>query len=114
MKKFLEMVDNNKGEFKKFALNRLNGATKISENAKEKAGDAMLTYHHFSVKLSYYEKASKGNFNLEDNDKELEDLIKELSELNIDKSKQIDFQKLLGKIEVLGELRIKYLELKKG
>jgi hypothetical protein len=49
-------------EFIEFAKKRLEGATKISDNAKAKGGDAMLTHYHFVVKLPYYEKASKGEF----------------------------------------------------
>jgi len=43
-----------------FVSNRMNGAAKISQNAKEKGGDALLTYHHFVVKLPYYQKAKNG------------------------------------------------------
>ena len=40
--------------FDEFAEKRMGGATKIANNAKEKGGPAMLTYHHFKVKLPYY------------------------------------------------------------
>ena len=52
-------------EFIEFATKRLEGATKISDNAKAKGGPAMLTHYHFVVKLPHYEKASKGEFNCE-------------------------------------------------
>jgi hypothetical protein len=97
--------------FEIFATKRLSGAEKISNNAKEKGGPAMLTYHHFVVKLPYYKKASKGNFNLESTKTELSDLLAELSNLNYDVDMgQTYFQRLVGKIEVLGELIIKHNE----
>ena len=54
-----------KENFETFAKNRLAGAEKIIKNAKEKGGPAMLTYHHFVVKLPHYKKASEGKFNIE-------------------------------------------------
>jgi len=92
-----------------FAEKRLKGATKIVNNAKEKGGVSMLTYHHFEVKLSYYEKAAKGELNMADAKKEYKELLEKLykstkGDMNIE---QIAFQELVGKIEVLGELIIK-------
>ena len=92
-----------------FAETRLGGAEKIADNAKEKGGPSMLTYHHFKVKLPYYKKASEGKFNVEEGKKEYKELLKKLyqstkGEMNIE---QIEFQKLVGLIEVLGELIIK-------
>jgi hypothetical protein len=98
------------GAFEEFAGTREKGAEKIANNAKEKGGPSMLTYHHFHVKLPYYKKAAEGKLDLEAAHKEYKDLIKQLhtatkTEMNID---QIAFQKLVGKIEVLGELLIKH------
>jgi hypothetical protein len=92
-----------------FAETRLGGAEKIADNAKEKGGAALLTYHHFEVKLEYYEKAAKGDLDMEDAKKEYKDLLEKLytatkSDMDIE---QIAFQELLGKMEVLGELIIK-------
>jgi hypothetical protein len=92
-----------------FAEKRLKGATKIADNAKEKGGVSMLTYHHFEVKLPYYEKATKGELNMGDAEKEYKVLLEKLysstkGDMNIE---QIAFQELVGKIEVLGELIIK-------
>lgn len=92
-----------------FAEKRLKGATKIADNAKEKGGVSMLTYHHFEVKLPYYEKAAKGELNMGDAEKEYKVLLEKLysstkGDMNIE---QIAFQELVGKIEVLGELIIK-------
>lgn len=97
-------------DFKKFADTRMGGAKKITDNAKEKGGLSMLTYHHFKVKLPYYKKASEGKFNLDEGKKEYKELLKKLyqstkGEMNIE---QIEFQKLVGQIEVLGELIIKH------
>lgn len=92
-----------------FAETRLGGAEKIADNAKEKGGAALLTYHHFEVKLEYYEKAAKGELDIDDAKKEYKDLLEKLysatkGDMDIE---QIDFQELLGKMEVLGELIIK-------
>ena len=91
-----------------FASTRLAGAEKIADNAKEKGGDAMLTYHHFHVKLPYYEKAANDKLDFGKAREEYNVLLEELykstkDEIVID---QIAFQKLVGKIEVLGELII--------
>ena len=95
--------------FEDFAETRLKGATKIAENAKEKGGFSMLTYYHFNVKLDYYKKASEGKFDLEKSKEEFKKHLSELCELTEDvKMEQIKFQKLVGLIEVLGELIIKH------
>lgn len=96
-------------DFEEFAEIRMGGAEKISSNAKEKGGLSMLTYHHFVVKLPYYKKASEGKLNMEDAEKEYKQLLEKLYSstkrgMNIG---QVEFQKLVGKIEVLGELLIK-------
>jgi hypothetical protein len=93
--------------FEDFSEKRGEGAAKIAENAKEKGGLSILTYHHFEVKAPYYKKAEEGQFNYNESMLELNTLIGELNEgvknMTIE---QIEFQKLLGKIEVLGELLI--------
>jgi hypothetical protein len=107
---FLNEASNPKETFEQFAGNRLGGATNIANMAKEKGGDAMLTYHHFVVKLPYYKKASQGKFDPEKMTEELETLTKKL--ISGTKSgialKQVEFQKLVGLIEVIGELLIRY------
>ena len=92
-----------------FAETRLGGAEKIADNAKEKGGAALLTYPHYEVKLEYYEKAAKGDLDMEDAKKEYKDLLEKLysSTKNDMDIEQIAFQELLGKMEVLGELIIK-------
>ena len=112
---FVELAEAKKeesiiGAFEEFADKRLGGAEKITNNAKEKGGPSMLTYHHFHVKLPYYKKAAEGKLDLEAAHKEYKELLKQLhtatkSSMNIE---QIAFQKLVGKIEVLGELLIKH------
>lgn len=96
-------------DIEKFADTRLGGAEKIVDNAEKKGGLAMLTYHHFKVKLPYYKKAKEGNMNMADTKKEYKELLEKLysatkGDMNIE---QIAFQELLGKLEVLGELIIK-------
>lgn len=98
-----------KTDFEEFASKRFGGAEKIANNAKEKGGPSMLTYHHFIVKLPYYKKASEGNFDLEKSKDELKEHLDKLCGLSDDVNiGQIEFQKLVGIIEVLGELIIKH------
>ena len=85
-----------------FVNNRMNGAAKITQNAKEKGGDALLTYQHFAVKLPYYEKAKKGEFDIDVAKKEWWDTFGKIS---LDMS-QDEFQTEVGRLEVLGELII--------
>ena len=93
-----------------FAKKRHDGAEKIANSAKEKGGIALLTYNHFIVKLPYYEKVSKGKFDFKKMKEEYEKLCSELhSYMNkIEKVDQTKFQKLVGKIEVVGELLIRH------
>ena len=86
-----------------FVNNRMNGAAKISQNAKEKGGDALLTYHHFVVKLPYYEKAKNGEMDIDTAKKEF---IETLGKISLDMD-QTTFQTEVGRLEVLGELIIK-------
>lgn len=106
-----KLVQETKQE-EEFADTRLSGAEKIVDNAKEKGGLAMLTWHHFKVKLPYYKKASEGKLDMKDAKKEYIDLLEELYEsTNEDMDiSQIAFQELVGKLEVLGELLIKHKE----
>lgn len=98
-----------KNEFEIFAEKRLGGAEKISKASKEKGGISMLTYHHFIVKLPYYKKAAKGKFDIESSKKELQNHITELNKMGKNvKIEQVKFQRLVGLIEVLGELIIKH------
>lgn len=103
--KLFELMNESKEEsFETFAEKRLGGATKIVNNAKEKGGPSMLTYHHFVVKLPYYKKASQGKFDLEKVKKEFNETLKKIS---MDMG-QVEFQKEMGRLEVLGELIIKH------
>lgn len=92
-----------KETFEEFANMRGKGAAKISENAEKKGGLALLTWHHFKVKLPYYKKATEGKFNIEDAEKEFEQTYKKIS---LDMT-QIEFQREVGRLEVLGELLIR-------
>lgn len=94
---------------KTFAKKRHDGAKKITENALEKGGPALLTYNHFRVKLSYYRSVVDGKFDAKALNKEYKQLMSVLAEYSKDISKinQKTFQELVGKIEVVGELLIK-------
>jgi hypothetical protein len=97
--------------FEEFSKKRGEGASKIAENAKEKGGLSILTYYHFDVKAPYYKKAQQGSLDLVKSKRELKALVGELYQGIDDMSiKQVAFQKLVGKIEVLGELLIENKE----
>jgi hypothetical protein len=96
-------ASNESKPFEEFAEKRFKGAKKIADSAKEKGGPSMLTYHHFKVKLPYYTKAENGKMDIEAARKEFEKTYKKIS-LNMT---QIEFQREVGRLEVLGELIIK-------
>ena len=48
-----------KETFVELAGIRGKGAAKIADTAREKGGLALLTWHHFKVKESYYKKQMK-------------------------------------------------------
>jgi hypothetical protein len=85
-----------------FAETRGKGAEKIANTAKEKGGLAMLTYQHFNVKLPYYGKAAKGKLDYKKAKEEYEKTYKKIS---LDMT-QTEFQREVGRLEVLGELLI--------
>ena len=92
-----------KETFEDFAKKRGEGASKIADTAQSKGGLAMLTYNHFKVKAPYYDKASKGKFDKEAAEKEFEQTLKKISL----KMTPIEFQREVGRLEVLGELLIR-------
>lgn len=94
-------------KFNEFANIRKTGANKIANNAKEKGGYSLLTWHHFKVKLPYYKKASEGKFDLEAAKKEYMETYKKI---NLDMG-EIEFQREVGRLEVLGELILKNKKL---
>jgi len=92
-----------KETFEEFANIRGKGAAKIAETAEKKGGLALLTWHHFKVKAPYYKKATEGKFDEEAAKKEFEKTLKKIS-LNMT---PIEFQREVGRLEVLGELLIR-------
>ena len=103
MIKLSDILKEVKETFEQFAVTRGKGAAKISENAEKRGGLALLTWHHFKVKAPYYKKAAEGKFDIEKAKKEFEDTYKKIS-LNMT---QIEFQREVGRMEVLGELLIR-------
>ena len=80
--------------------------------AKKKGGYALLTFHHFEVKLAIYSKASAGKFKLSEATTKLDSLVSKLNQslstTGEIKMTQVQFQKLVGLIEVWGELIIRF------
>ena len=92
--RFLNESDSDEKSFEEFAKTRLDGATKIAESAKERGGDALLTYYHFIVKLPYYKKAADGKFDLSESKKELAEHLKTIDgSTKAIKLKQMEFQR---------------------
>ena len=110
MIKLVDILNEVKDTFEDFADTRGKGAEKITNNAKEKGGLALLTWHHFKVKLPYYKKAAEGKFDTEKAEKEYKELLEKLYKGTKGDFKltQTNFQELVGKLEVLGELLIKH------
>ena len=103
MIKLIRLLTEAKETFESFAKTRGEGAAKIASNAQEKGGLALLTWHHFKVKAPYYKKATEGKFDKEAAKKEFEETYKKIS-LNMT---PIEFQREVGRLEVLGELLIR-------
>jgi hypothetical protein len=85
-----------------FVRDRLEGATKIAQKAREKAGPAQLTYWHFNAKVNLYKELIekiKNNDNLE-----LEKKFESLKQKINTHMGQRTFQQLMGEMEVLGEI----------
>ena len=101
--RLLELLREAKEAFEDFAKARGEGAVKIASNAQDKGGLALLTWHHFKVKAPYYKKAVEGKLDMEKAEKEFEETYKKIS---LDMS-QIEFQREVGRLEVLGELLIR-------
>ena len=103
MIKLSDILKEAKETFENFAIARGKGAAKIAAAAEEKGGLSLLTWHHFKVKAPYYKKAEEGKFDKEAAVKEFDKTLKSIS-LNMT---QIEFQREVGRLEVLGELLIR-------
>ena len=103
MIKLVNLLTEAKESFEEFAKKRGDGVAKIASNAEEKGGLALLTWHHFKVKAPYYKKATEGKFDKEVAKKEFEQTLKKIS-LNMT---PIEFQREVGRLEVIGELLIR-------
>ena len=103
MIKLTDILKEAKETFENFAITRGKGAAKIASTAEEKGGLSLLTWHHFKVKAPYYKKAEEGKFDKEAATKEFDKTLKSIS-LNMT---QIEFQREVGRLEVLGELLIR-------
>jgi hypothetical protein len=104
IKKILRETFDVSESFKDFANTREGSAEKIANTAKEKGGYSLLTWHHFKVKLPYYKKVSEGKFDINETKKEFKETYEKI---NFDMS-QTEFQREVGRLEVLGELIIKH------
>ena len=103
MIKLVNILKEAKQSIEDFASTRLKGAEKIADTTLKAGGLSLLTYKHYKVKLPYYKKAIKGNFDKEAAKKEFDETYKKIS---LDMT-QNEFQREVGRLEVLGELLIR-------
>lgn len=95
-----------------FLKNRRNGAKETAAKAKQKGGDAILSYYHFAAKDKPYAEVTSVLRNQGLN--AAKKLCKEnykmlLKNVDLDMS-QKEYQAIVGKIEVYGECYIKFLD----
>lgn len=90
-------------DFEKFAAKRRDGAQLLASEARSRGGAAKLTAEHFEAKGPIYRKAADGHFDRSDAEAEYRRLLSRLSTLPTD---PMEFQRLTGKLEALGELLI--------
>ena len=103
MIKLLDILKEAKQSIEEFASTRLKGAEKIADTTQKAGGLSLLTYKHYKVKFPYYKKAINGKFDKEAAKKEFAEILKSISlDMN-----QNEFQRQVGKMEVLGELLIR-------
>jgi hypothetical protein len=97
-----------------FLKNRRKGAQNNAADAKEKGGDAILSYYHFQAKDKPYREVTQILKNdglkaaIKFSKSETKRVIRELDFIN---DTQKEFQALMGVIEVFGECYIKLQEL---
>lgn len=108
------ILNEEKGDIKKFLTTRKEGAQKIQKTAEGSGGTSQLTATHFAAKVKPYEEAidrsTSGNFSfaLE----KVMAIMKSLSDL--DSLSQTQFQALTGQLEAYGESYIAQRELNQG
>jgi len=98
-----EIKNNDYKVFTPFVVKRLHGAEEITKSSKAKGGTSMLTYEHYNAKLPIY-KAARKRFDV---NKAKEEFTQKMTKLSFS-MEQDEFQKLMGELEVLGELIIKH------
>ena len=95
-----------------FLKNRKAGAQDTAKKAKEKGGDAILSYYHFAAKDRPYNDIIK-IFKNEGLDAALKLCKSEykrlMRECDLD-MKQTEYQAIVGKIEVYGECYIRFIK----
>jgi hypothetical protein len=95
-----------------FLKNRREGAKKTAEAAKEKGGDAILSYYHFAAKNKPYGKVisvfkSEGlDATLKFCKEQYKNLMKNV-DLDLNQKK---YQAIVGEIEVYGECYIRLIQ----
>lgn len=95
-----------------FLKNRRAGAKDSASKAKEKGGDAILSYYHFAAKDQPYAEVMRvlKNEGLQAAKKLCKLQYKSLMKaVDLDMS-QKEYQAVVGKIEVYGECYIKFLQ----
>jgi len=92
-----------------FLRARRESAAEAARKAKEKGGYAMLSYYHFKAKDEPYKNALSvlKNEGMGELNKSLkEEYRKYTNDLKVKETTQKEFQDIVGKIEVIGEIII--------
>ncbi len=104
---YLENKENDVQNNEKFVEKRKAGAAEIEHKATVKGGYAQLTSWHFAAKAAPYkesEKAVKDGASVSFFEKKYKETMDRLHK--IDFHSQKDFQKIMGELEVYGEVLI--------
>jgi len=111
-KKYQELIEAyNPDKMKSYLDNRKKSAQDAADKAKEKGGDAMPSFYHFDAKVKAYDKCYKivkKDDRLIVLQEKSSDSLKELKKFK--NMSQRVFQKIVGELEVWGELFIKCRE----
>jgi hypothetical protein len=107
MQQFNEYLDRKQDELVQFCEDRKKGASKIATEAKSKgAGPAQLTAWHFSAKLPEYDECIKAIKMKKPASYFQQQEIKLIHQLSGIRN-QRNFQEIMGRAEVWGEIFIK-------
>jgi hypothetical protein len=102
------ITTNKDSKDQEFFEKRAAGAKKIQKAAQEKGGPSMLTSYHFKAKEKPYKDCINNLSDLAFSKAHAEDCLSQLKDWH--KMTQKEFQEVMGRLEVFGEVYIKLRE----